>query len=355
MMQGYLECVKCKKKYEESIKTLTCIHNKYYDYLEYKNVVPAKNTVTLGKGNTPMVKLKKTGAMIGCQELYVKDESKNPTGSFKDRESAVLIDKAVDFGIKDVFAISSGNAAISLSAYAKVAGIRCTCYIPDHASEGKKKMIQLFGGKIVEMAGTYEAVYRKILDENISGWNCTLNPFKSAGSKKIAWEIYEKVGMPDKIIVPCGNGSNLAGIWSGFKEIAQMKKIAKLPQMIGVQVEGASPLKSAMESGNDYEILSNIADSVAEGIVATESYSSPKALRALKESKGSVLEVNEGEIKSALRHMLIEESLVMEPTSASAFAGVWKLNISGKKVIVLLTSGGTNTLSEISDIVLGSR
>jgi len=351
-MQGHFECVKCGKKYRESENVLTCIHGKYYDYLEYR---PARRAVMnppiMGEGSTPLIRLKNMGVKYGLQNLYAKDEGKNPTGSFKDRESALLVGKALQMGLREVFCISSGNAGASLSAYANVAGLECTCYIPKGASRSKKAIIRLFGGRITEMDGSYEEIYRKVIDSVPGGWNCTLNPYRSEADKQIAYEIFQKIGIPDKIIVPCGNGTNIAGIWKGFTEIADSGKWQKLPMMIGVQVNGAAPLKAALDNGKEFEILAKIPESVAEGIIASESYSSPKAVRAIKDSGGSVIEVSENEIKQALKECLKYESLLMEPTSAAAFAAVPKVGILAKdKIVVIITASGAKSLEAVSEI-----
>ncbi len=357
-MLKYFECVKCKKKIKPTKYILTCNHNIYYDYLdciyegnEQSDFLPVKNpAITMGEGNTPLLKLKNFSKLLGIKNLYAKDEGKNPTGCFKDRESFVLINKAIEFGFKEVFVISSGNAALSIAAYANKVGIKCICYIPKKTSETKKELIKLFNGKIKEIDGNYEEVYRKVLDSKQKGWNCTLNPYKSEGSKSIAYEIFNVIGVPDKVIVPCGNGSNLFGIWKGFLEIKALKKTDKMPAMIGVQIEHADPLKMALEYGKDFEILNNIPDSVAEGIVASESYSSPKAIKAIKDSKGAIITVTDNEIKNAMNEIVKSESLIMEPTSATVFAALKKLDFSpNEEIVVIITANGFKNLQSLHE------
>ncbi len=348
-MIKYFECVKCKKRIDPAVDMITCTHNYYYDYLQcvyngnkLADYSPIKKIViTLGEGNTPLMKLANLGSILGLNNLYAKDEGKNPTGCFKDRESFVLINKAIEFGFKEVFVVSSGNAAISLAAYANLAGIKCICCIPRKTSENKKKLIKLFNGKIKEIEGNYEEVYRKIMDSRQNGWNCTLNPYKSEGSKSIAYEIFKDIGIPDKIIVPCGNGSNLFGIWKGFLEICMLENINKMPNMIGVQIKNASPIKLAIEKGSDFEIISNIPDSIAEGIVASESYSSPKAIKAIKQSNGHIIEVNDDEIKYSMNEIIKLESLVVETTSATVFSALKKITFKpDEKIVVIITANG---------------
>src|SRR3989304_10633756 len=142
----------------------------------------------------------------------------------------------------------------------------------------------------------------------------------------MAYEIFEQLGeVPDVIVIPSGNGGCLAATWKGFVELKKLGKIDKLPKMVCVQIEDAAPIKIALEKNKPYVVLGDIEDSVAEGIVAQESYNSPQAVKALQESGGYVIEVNDSEIINALKEIIDTESIVPEPTSAATFAALHKL------------------------------
>ncbi len=371
-MEKYYKCIKCLKVYPFNKEILTCkYHRPYYGYLtliyDYKNIKFSKSSKTswkkyedllpvdkfaihFGEQKTPLVRLEKFGKKYGFTEIYVKDESKNPTGSFKDKESFCAINKALEWNIKEIFVVSSGNAAVSTSAYAQKAGIKCFCLVPKSLSVGKRLLIGLYGGVIKEVRGNYEQIYRKAIDTSYPGWNCTpgINPIKEEGIKIIGFEIWEDLQVPDVIVVPCGNGTLLFGIYKAFKELMFMGLTDKLPKMVGVQIKNASPLKIALEQHKDFVELSSIPDSIAEGIIAQESYSSPKVMNALADTNGEIIEVEEKEVTDALKEIIKVESLIPEPTSAVVFASLKKLSVDKTSKIVLIQSaGGMKNLKEI--------
>jgi len=371
-MESYYKCIKCQKKYQFKKDILNCSdHNPYYGYLtliydykninfpsfknnawkKYKNLLPVENfQIHFDEQKTPLVKIDNFGNKYGYTNLYVKDESKNPTGSFKDKESLCAINKALEWGISEIFVVSSGNAAVSTAAYAQKAGIQCTCLIPKNLSVGKRLLISLYGGKILEGEGNYEDIYKMAIDNGSPGWNCTpgINPIKEEGIKIIGFEIWEDIGVPDVIVTPCGNGTLLFGIYKAFKELFFLGLTDKIPQMIGVQIKNAAPLKNAWIEKKDFVELAKIPNSIAEGIIAQESYSSPKVMHALSDSNGLILEVEEQEIKSTLSEIISTESLIPEPTSSVVYAALKKMHIDkDKKIVLIQSAGGMKNLKEI--------
>ena len=306
-------------------------------------------------GDTPLVKANNFGSEAGLSNLWIKCENKNPTGCFKDRESAIIISAAIEAGHESVYVISSGNAALSTAKFAKEAGIKCTCFVPEKTSEEKKRLIEQNGAELKEIPGFYEDVYRTVADMDFPGWNVTsgLNPYRIEGGKTMAYEIYEQLGnVPDAIVIPSGNGGCLAATWKGFVELKKLGKIKKLPKMICVQISGAAPIKEALEQNKPYVVLGEIEDSVAEGIVAQESYNSPQAVLALQESGGYVVEVNDTEVISALEAIIRTESIVPEPTAAATFAALYKLKEPKDSLIVAVNTGdGKKMMNEINHLV----
>lgn len=375
MEKAWLKCIKCGQVYPLTKDILTCPrHSQYYGYLtilyHYDTVnqfpgpgnswkrylslplLPVKDLkVNFNEEKTPLIKLERFGSKIGAMNLYCKDESKNPTGSFKDKESAIAVNKAVEWGIDKLFVVSSGNAAVSTAAYAQKAGIICECLVPKNLSLGKRFLISLYGGKLKEFPGPYETIYRMAIDEKYPGWNATpgINPLKDEGIKTIGFEIWEEIGTPDIIVVPCGNGSLLFGLYKAFAELLILGRIKKLPKFVGIQVRGAAPLKAAFDQRREWVALSSVPESIAEGIVALESYASAKVVKVLKEVGGFIIEVDDSQIKQAMKEIIQLEGLLPEPTAAAVFAGVKKLNISKKVTVCIQTAGGQKNLKEIME------
>lgn len=320
-------------------------------------LLPIENLVTTipGLGNTPIEKAQKFGAKVGLKNLWIKREDLNPTGCFKDRESAVVISAAKEKGYKNVYVVSSGNAALSTAKFAQEAGINCTCYVPEKTSQEKKDLILKYGAKLNTIEGFYEDVYRKVVDMNPAGWNVTSgqNPYRIEGGKTMAYEIFEQLGKaPDVIVIPCGNGGCLGATWKGFVELKKLGKIDKLPQMVGVQIKGAAPIKLAFEQKKPFVVLGEIDDSIAEGIVAQESYNSPQAVNALLESNGYVVEVEDSEIVKALKTIIDLENIVPEPTAAATFAGLSKIKSEPDALVVAVNTGdGKKMIDEIKHLI----
>jgi len=181
------------------------------------------NTIhnTLGEGCTPFTSLKHLGAVHGFDSLHVKNESINPTGSFKDRETAIAINKAVELSKKDIHVVSSGNGGLSAAAYANTADMNCTVYFSKGTSEGKRELLRLFGANIEERDQEYEDIYRGLVDslvENNTVWNITSgkNIFREEGNKIISYEIYQQHGVPSRVVLPIGNGSLFLVYTKGF-------------------------------------------------------------------------------------------------------------------------------------------
>lgn len=322
--------------------------SKYYEY-DWVGEELLEPRVTLGEGNTPLTWSRNMG-------VWIKHEEMNPTGCFKDRESAVVISKALELGYKKVVVVSSGNAALSTAAYAQKVGLQCMAYVPEKTSKAKKQLIEMFGATIHEIPGFYEDVYRYVVDHPIKeAWNVTSgqNPWRVEGNKRIAYEIFEQIGhLPDIVIVPAGNGGCLAGIWKGFDDLVKMGKTTKVPKMVAVQVGGADPLQVAIKQGKSWVNLMNVEASIAEGIVAAESYCSPKAVEAITKSGGYVVSVDDKEIVEALGMVMSQESLVTEPTSAAAFAGLKKIHTTKESDIVVINSGsGMKMIDEILNLI----
>lgn len=341
-------------EYDYSLVDKKKFGNKELPWFErYFDVLPLKNHhfLTLGEGSTPLVPSKR------FKNCYIKDEGRNPSGCFKDREHAVLF-AGLSKKRKYILA-SSGNAALSASLYGQIYGVEVVSLIPRRTSESKKNLIRLYGGQVVEAGDDYEACHRAILDNeeyrSFTNISAGIHPLKEQGDKVIAFELFEQMaGIPDVILIPSANGCLLSGIYRGFVELQKIFHIEHLPRLIAVQINNAAPLEKALkENRQDFYVLKDAdLNSKAEGIVALESFCSPKALHALRETNGFVCTVTEKELFDGMQFAIQKEGVLPEWTSASAFAAFLKLKTkkiihANEKVVILNTGSGLKQINRI--------
>ena len=326
------------------------------EYREFLPVSQSTPVVTLGEGGTPLVYACSLSEHVGAQ-VWLKVEAGNPTGSFKDRESSIVINMAIDEKKENLHIASSGNAAVSAAAFCNIANLGCTVHIPKTTTVGKKNLIKLYNGIIKETDGEYEDIYRKLIDEqkpNQKEWNITsgYNIFREEGDKIIAFEIFRQIGVPDKIIIPIGNGSLFFGIYKGFWELMQLKLTKKMPKLIGVQIAGFSPIAEAIKQKKDYAVIEAIPNSIAEGgIAAQESFCAQKVLHAIKETGGELIEIKEKDLSESLKELIKEESFIVEPTSLAPFAALHYLEPTEETVVCVATGTAFKNLEELFSIL----
>jgi len=307
----------------------------------YKQLLPPSEelydkTITLHEGNTPLIKLEN---LVTQSNVYVKFEGANPTGSFKDRGMTVAITLAKHIGSRLVIVASTGNTAASVSAYASRANIKSAIVLPKgKVALGKLAQSILHGALIFEIEGNFDDALdtvRKVVEINPKIYPLnSFNPWRLEGQKTLAFEVAEELGVPDWVIVPVGNAGNISAIWKGFKELYELKLISKLPKMVGVQSEGASPLATAFERGLDEPIFVDKPETIATAIRIGRPINWPKAMMAVKESKGLFLKVSDREIIDAMAKLGSMEGIDAEPAGASSIAGYLKLlrqRIIGRK------------------------
>lgn len=319
-----------------------------WKYRELLPVMDQRKIVTLGEGGTKLHPCRRLANILGLKEVYVKNEGENPTGSFKDRGMTVGVTKAVELGIKRVACASTGNTSASLAAYAAKAGIKCTILIPSgKVAFGKLAQAIAHGAEIIQIQGNFDDALRLIRElctaHSIYLLN-SINPYRLEGQKTIAFEIKDQLNsVPDKVILPVGNAGNISAIWKGFTELNQLNMIDTLPQMIGIQAEGAAPIANAVKMGKDVvEPLVN-PETVATAIRIGAPVNWRKALKAIMESKGLAETVSDEEIIEAQKLLACHEGLFVEPASAASIAGLRKLTASGKidenETVICITTG----------------
>lgn len=339
---------------EEVKKTLTkeyLLNNKNYNEWRYLPILPLEGmsgAAPIQVGWTPMYKASRLEKLLNIKNVYVKDEGRNPTGSFKDRATCVGVAKAIELKKDIMCAASTGNAASSLSGFAACMGIENYIFVPQSIPEAKLAQLLVFGSKVILVDGDYDTAFDfclKAVDH--FGWynrSCAINPYLADGKKTAAFEICEQLDfkVPDKVIMSVGDGCSISGVWKGFKEFYDLGLIDKLPVMVSVQAEGSNPVNRAYrnkKSEFDYVAPVTIADSISVGI-PRNGY---KALNALNESKGIAVDVSDEEILSAMTVLARHTGVFGEPAGVTGFAGLLKMTREGiikeDETVALIVSG----------------
>ncbi len=321
----------------------------------YKHLLPVRTTtpISLGEGGTPLVHLQRLGARLGLPKLYAKDETRNPTWSYKDRLCATAVSHAVEIGAEVITISSSGNHGASTAAYAARAGLPCVIFTTASVPDTMKVLMQAYGAAVVECP-TSEARWA-LMRQGVErlGWYPTSgfmlppvgsNPWGIEGYKTIAYEVAEDFAWraPDVVVVPSSYSDGLYGIWKGFSELRQLGLVKTAPRMIAAEPFG--PLAHAIEQGLEAPaIVERSHSSVAFSIAS--SYGTYQGLAALRESGGAGVRITDEGIFEAQRALGAEEGLFAEPSSAAAMTAVMQLASRraldpGDTIVIVLTSSG---------------
>ena len=310
--------------------------------------------VSLGEGWTPLVTQHWDGAPV-----RFKLESQMPTGSFKDRGTAVMLNHLLQVGVGPIHEDSSGNAGSSIATYAAAAGLRCRIYVPASAPRGKVVQIAAAGAEVRAIPGTREAVTEAALAAIGESFYASHNwhPYFIEGTKTLAYELWEQLGfaVPDNILVPTGYGSNILGLDRGFDELIRQGEISRRPRLFAVQAENCSALAAAWAVGAaDYVPFTPTA-TIADGIATVKPVRTAEVLAALRRSGGGVVTVSEAEIGPALK-TLGRLGLFVEPTAATASAALSRLLRDrtirpDETTIVVLTGHGLKATDKIAELL----
>jgi threonine synthase len=310
--------------------------------------------VSLGEGWTPLVLRDWQGAKI-----RFKLESQMPTGSFKDRGTAVMLNHLLEVGIGPIHEDSSGNAGASVATYAAAAGIPCRIYVPASAPRAKLVQIAASGAEVRAIPGTRQDVTEAALTAVGESFYASHNwqPFFIEGTKTLAYELWEQLGfvVPDNVIVPTGYGSNILGLDRGFEELERNREIGAPPRLFAVQAANCAAFAAAWEAGEDRFLPFSAKPTVADGIATPKPVRVAEVLAALRRSKGGVVSVPEDEIAPALA-ALGRLGLFVEPTAAVAGAALTQLLRdgtirAGQSTVVVLTGSGLKAADRIGDLL----
>lgn len=314
-------------------------------YKQYLDLPAHAQTITLLEGNTPLIPMPRLGREFGC-ELFVKFEGLNPTGSFKDRGMTAAISEAAGRGAKTVICASTGNTAASAAAYAARAGLRCIVLIPEgKVAVGKLAGAIAYGAEVIQIQGSFDdalTLVVEITQKTPIALVNSINPYRIEGQKTSPFEICDVLGSaPDWLCLPVGNAGNITSYWAGFKQYHK-----GLPQILGVQAEGAAPLVL----GHPVEKPETVATAIRIGKPAR----GEQALEAASESKGKIIAVSDAQILDAQR-VLASEGVWVEPASAAGLAGLiaetasGKFEAKGKRVVIVCTGHGMKDPSIIAE------
>lgn len=309
-------------------------------------IVNPDNIISLGEGMTAVLSLQHLSEAYGLEELYLKDESSNPTGSFKARGMSVAISKAKELGINRCIVPTAGNAGGAMSAYCAKAGMEATVVMPAFTPRLFKDECRNFGANVIEVNGLIDACGQKAReliekDPTLFDISTMKEPYRLEGKKTMGFEIAEQFekGLPDVIIYPTGGGTGLIGIWKAFEEMRALGWITgKLPRMIAIQAANCAPVWSEVTKE---EFLPK--PSLANGLAVPYPFAKGLIINALEESKGDVYSVTEEELMAGTRELMTKEGLFVAPEGGAIWAGLKKMLRAGvvkkNEKILLINTG----------------
>jgi threonine synthase len=379
-----LKCISCGESLGSEAKDLTCpacggALEVLYDYERLRNThggLPVDSSIlgvwryspilpmtaktrpiTLGEGGTPLTKAERIGDSLGVGKVYVKDDSRNPTLSFKDRKSSVAISKASEFGAHAVASMTAGNAGSSIAAYAAKAKILAYIFTIEGISESKLAKLLSYGAHVLRTKAPTKELMTFVGEvcKRYGMMNLTAasryNPYVKEGAKTSTFEVYESMNrsLPDWFVIPVGGGGNLTSIYKGLRELRSLGLVERIPRIVGVQGRYCAPVVEAFEKGLRPEEVPVVqgAHTVAHSILDSWAPDGDQALRAIRETNGQALGVTDEEIIDAMKTLSKEEGLFLEPASAAPLAALRRMVEAGvvdrdESVVLFATGSGSN-------------
>jgi len=331
-----------------------------WHYREMLPVLDEKNIVSLGEGMTPILPLQKLRNKYDIPQLFMKDESNNPTGSFKARGLSAAISKAKELGIERCIIPTAGNAGGAMSAYCASAGIESIVVMPRHTPKPFKDECELFGAQLILVDGLISDCAKKVasLKKEINSFDISTlkEPYRIEGKKTMGYEIFEQFNgeLPDVILYPTGGGTGLIGIWKAFHEMIQMGWIkGKLPRMIAVQAKNCQPI-IATWTGLQTSCLDYVGSpSIANGLAVPHPFGEALILKTLRESRGLPIAISDEDMLKSLREISREEGFLIAPEGASLWKATLELIDKGfiernEKILLLNTGSGYKYLENLT-------
>ena len=330
-------------------------------YLPLLPVEDVEKIQHLQVGWTPLYETGKLAAELGVARLFVKDEGRNPTASFKDRASAMGVIKALEKGTDRITCASTGNAASSLAGFAAAAGLPATIFVPERAPQAKVAQLLVFGAQVFAVRGTYDEAWELCMAAAAEfGWynrNCAINPYLIEGKKTVSIELVDQLVMqyggvvPDWVVVSVGDGCTVGGVWKGLVEMHKLGLLPRLPKVLGVQAEGCKPFLTAWRDNT--ALKPTEANTLADSIAVGHPRNFRKGMKAITESGGAFISVTDEEILWSIRTMARKAAVFGEPAGVAGVAGVKKAVkqgvIAATDSVALLVTG--NGLKDIQSAV----
>lgn len=381
-----LVCISCGASYSYLPSTYTCsscggVLDVVYDYRSirpedfthslaadpdrsiwrYESLLPVSPggpRPRLRVGGTPLYAASRLAQDIGLREAFVKDDGVNPTASLKDRASAVAVAMALEAGAATIGCSSTGNAASSCAGCAASVGLPAVIFVPERAPAGKVAQLRMFNAVVIRVQGSYKDAF-DLSREAIQryGWynrNAAINPYMVEGKKTVSFEIWEDLGsaLPDWVAVAVGDGCTVAGVWKGFRELYDIGAIPRTPRILGVQARGSNPISVSFRTGRPMEPGGE--DTIADSIAVGEPRNPVKAVRAVRDSGGTMIDVSDEEILSAMRLLGRTTGVFGEPAGCAGLAGLARAVREGivdgsESVCAIVTGNG------LKDIQTGIR
>jgi len=386
MKKIFLQCRECHRQYDSTFKYICddCfgpldVHYEfpeitkesfngreqtYWRYFELLPIVDKSNIVSINAGMTPLVKAEKLGKELGLNNLYVKNDSVNPTFSFKDRPAGVAISKAKEFGLKSVGCASTGNLASATAAHAAKAGFPCYIFAPSDIEHAKIAQALSYGSEYISVDGTYDDANRiaaQIGDsKGVGVVNINMRSYYVEGSKTLAYEVAEQLGwkVPDQLVVPTGSGAMLNAICKGFEELESVSLIDKVStmHMNCAQPHGCAPIVDAFKNNTDAVTPVENPDTVAKSLAIGDPGDGRYVLKRLKQYNGIAEETNNKEILDAILLLAKTEGIFTEPAGGVSVSVVKKMVEDGKIdkdeiVVCYVTGNGLKATESIMEVL----
>lgn len=384
---SHLECARCARKYEPGKAYNLCecgspllvryglarldganwrglLAERPSTLWRYREVLPVtqdSSVVSLGEGFTPLLHARRLGEKLGISKLYLKDESLNPTGSFKARGLALAVSMARELGIGKLGIPSAGNAGGALAAYAARAGMKALVFMPKETPLANRLECELLGAEVVLVPGSIKDCARALRERSSEGWfDCSTlrEPYRLEGKKTMAYEVVEQLEWraPDAMIYPTGGGTGLIGMWKAFDEMQELGCIgSKRPQMFAVQSTGCAPIVRAFASEAEKAEEWLEPQTLASGLRVPSAIGDFLMLRALRESRGAALAVDDRLMLEGVRELAETEGIVTSPEGGATLAALKRLLNDGflsglESVVLFLTASGYKYLEVLQEL-----
>ncbi|HMQ64481.1 MAG TPA: threonine synthase [Flavilitoribacter sp.] len=330
------------------------LRDRPFDMWRYRELLPLesdRHKISLGEGGTPLIRLPETGKRRRVQQLWLKDEALNPTGSFKARGLAMAVSKARELGVKACAIPTAGNAGGALSAYCGRAGLEAHVFMPRLTPDIFRRECEYFGAEVTVVDGTIGDCARKMRETWSPGWfdiSTLKEPFRLEGKKTMGYEIAEQLDWqcPDVIVYPTGGGTGLIGIWKAFDEMEKLGWMgSRRPRMAVVQTAACAPIVRAFQKGlPNAAPIEHPGETVANGLRVPAAFGDELILDILYRSRGTALTVTDEEILAAVSEAASREGILLSPEGAAVWAATGKLAETGwiraDDSVVMINTGG---------------